>query len=65
MRNIIKFCREKSISFPSDAADVIATVDPSAFGAKEGQAISTLWADQGIQTAFSRSSEYQLFDSAK
>lgn len=65
MQNIVKFCREKDISLPEQPADLIANSDQNTFTAKEVDAIKQLWKTEGAQIAFGRSSEFQLYDSAK
>ena len=42
-----------------------AQIDGEKLPPSAGEAIKTLWADQGVQIAFGRSREYQLNDSAK
>jgi len=65
MKNIIKFCRDKGIAIPNAPADLIASCEVNSFGQKEGDAVKALWQDAGTQEAYGRSSEFQLFDSAK
>jgi GTPase SAR1 family protein len=65
MQNIVKFCREKDISLPEQPANLIVNSDQNTFTAKEVDAIKQLWKTEGVQIAFGRSSEFQLYDSAK
>ena len=60
----IKFAHKDSIPHAHKVVEAVTLADENTFGPELAKSITTLWKDAGIQECFSRSREYQLYDSA-